>query len=468
MKKKLLFLCFVVTSTLLLSQNINNNNTKPVFFSIDLKKNVSNTTWLYIKNGFAEADSLRAKAIIVEMNTYGGEVVFADSIRTKILNTDIPVYVYIDKNAASAGALISIACDKIYMQHGGTIGAATVVDQSGSKLPDKYQSYMRATMRATAEAQGKDTIVAGNDTTYRWKRDPLIAEAMVDERTVIPNVIDSGKILTFTTEEALKFGYCDGIAGSAREIIQKEYGNVPYELVKYKPSAFDNIKGFLTSPIFQGILIMLIIGGLYFELQTPGIGFALAVSVIAAILYFAPLYIDGLAANWEILLFVVGIALIILELFAFPGFGVAGISGVVLAIGGLTLSLIGNIRFDFRPVHTDDAATALITVTIGLILSFLLILYLSSKIGSKGFFKRLALDTKLGTDSGYISVPTEPKRLVGKDGMTYTVLRPSGRVRIDDDVYDAVSLNGTFIDKDTTVRVVKYETGQLYVSEVRD
>ena len=268
MKRIHFILCLIFSALLTHSAIYGNNQAKTTFFSIDLKKNVGSTTWLYIQKGFEEAKTLNANTIIIEMNTYGGEVGFADSIRTKILNSDIPVIVFIDNNAASAGALISIACKKIYMRKGATIGAASVVDQTGQKLPDKYQSYMRATMRATAEAHGKDTIIMGNDTIYKWKRDPLIAEAMVDERTVIENVTDSGKVLTFTTEEAIKHNYCDGMAENIKEVIKNEIGNAEYELIKFKPTAWDNIKGFLLSPIFQGVLIMLIIGGIYFELQT--------------------------------------------------------------------------------------------------------------------------------------------------------------------------------------------------------
>ena len=133
-----------------------------------------------------------ADAVLIHMNTYGGQVDAADSMRTAILYNPIPVYVFIDNNAASAGALISIACKKIYMRKGANIGAATVVNPTGEAMPDKYQSYMRSMMRSTAEAHGQDTIVQKNDTLYKWKRDPLIAEAMVDERVAIPNLIDTG------------------------------------------------------------------------------------------------------------------------------------------------------------------------------------------------------------------------------------------------------------------------------------
>lgn len=439
-------------------------NEIPVVFKINLQKDIGGATWVYTQKGFEKANRAESSAILIHMNTYGGEVLYADSIRTKILNSKIPVYVFVDNNAASAGALIAIACDKIYMREGGTIGAATVVNQSGEKMPDKYQSYMRATMRATAEAHGKDTIISGNDTLYKWKRDPLIAEAMVDERTVIPNVNDSGKILTFTTLEAVKNGYCDGVAETVEEVIGNFMGYDKFELISYEPTFWDEIKGFFLSSLIQGILIMLIIGGIYFELQTPGVGFPLIVAILAAVLYFVPLYIDGLAANWEILLFIVGIGLIALELFVIPGFGIAGISGIVLVITGLTLSLLGNVNFNFEFVDANAIGIALITVTAGLFLGFVVVIYISTRIGSKGLLRKVALNATLDNESGYVAVSLDERNLIGKTGRAKTVLRPSGKVEVEGRVYDAVSEHG-FIEKGTVVHVVRYETGQIYVEE---
>lgn len=456
----------IITTSLfitVLSLFLHANATEKIIYKIDIKKEIGSTTWLYIQKGFVEAIEKKADAVLIHMNTYGGEVLYADSIRTKILNADLPVYVFIDNNAASAGALISIACDKIFMRPGGSIGAATVVNQTGEEMPDKYQSYMRATMRATAEAHGQDTIILGNDTTYKWKRDPLIAEAMVDERTVVPNLIDSGKTLTFTALEAQKFGYCDGIAANVDEVITKYLQFESYQLITFQPTTIDNVKGFLMSSIFQGILIMLIIGGIYFELQTPGIGFPLAIAIAAALLYFAPLYIEGLAANWEILIFIIGLVLIALEIFVIPGFGVAGVSGIVLVLAGLTLSLLNNVDFDFEPVETGGIGKAMLTVTAGVALGFGLVLYLSSRIGAKGIFRNIALNTNLENKAGYVGVPMEFEAMVGKSGVARTDLRPSGKVTIDGVTYDAVSEDG-FTSKDAIIHVVKYEMGQVYVS----
>ena len=458
MKRYFLY-SLIIGLFLMMNQSVKADN---LIFKIDIKKEIGSTTWLYIQEGFREANEKNASAILIHMNTYGGEVVYADSIRTKILNSTIPVYVFVDNNAASAGALISIACDKIFIRPGGSIGAATVVNQTGEQMPDKYQSYMRATMRATAEAQGKDTVIQDGDTIIKWKRDPLIAEAMVDDRTVIPGIIDSGKTLTFTALEAVKYGYAEGIANNVDEVITKFLMIKDYTLETFRPTTFDNLKGFLMSTFMQGILIMLIIGGIYFELQTPGIGFPLGVAITAAVLYFAPLYMDGLAANWEILIFVIGLVLLAVEIFVIPGFGLAGISGIVLIFSGLVLSLLDNVDFDFTGVNTSKIARAMFTVTVGIGAGFGLMIYLSSKIGAKGLFRNVALKTSMENASGYIGVPMEQKELIGKSGTAHTDLRPSGRVEVAGQIYDAVSDEG-FIEKNSSVRIVKYETGQIYV-----
>ena len=431
---------------------------RKLVYQIDIKKEINNTTRIYLRNGLEEAKLLGADAVLLHMNTYGGLLEAADSMRTAILYNPIPVYVFIDNNAASAGALISIACEKIFMRKGANIGAATVVNQTGAALPDKYQSYMRSMIRSTAEAHGKDTIIQEKDTTFRWKRDPLIAEAMVDERVVVPNLIDSGKVLTFTADEALEWKYCDGIAETPDEVITKYLGYNDYELKTYKPSWEDDLKGFLMNPMLQSLLIIIIIGGIYFEMQTPGPGFPSAAAVVAAILYFAPLYIDGLAQNWEILVFILGLLLIAVEIFIIPGFGIAGISGIIFLIVGLTLSLLNNTDFNFEEVSTKEIGEATLTVLIGLGLGFVLMIWLSNKIGTKGMMRKVALHKDLEDAHSSPSLTS----LIGKEGTAFTVLRPSGKVMIDNELYDGVSESG-FIEKGTKVEVVRFENAQVYV-----
>lgn len=425
-------------------------------------------TWRQTKQAFDAADSLNADLMLIHMNTYGGTVLDADSIRTKILNSPIPVYVFIDNNAASAGALISVACDSIYMRPGGSIGAATVVNQTGQQMPDKYQSYMRSTMRATAEAHGGDTIISGQDTTFRWFRDPKIAEAMVDERVYIPGIIDTGKVLTFTPAEAMKYGFCEGQADNVAEVLEL-IGISDFEIVEYKPTVLEKIIGFLVNPMVSGLLIMAILGGIYFEMQTPGIGFPLIIAITAAVAYFAPLYLEGLAANWEILLFIVGLILIAVEIFVLPGFGVAGLLGILLSFTALVLSLIDNLVFDFEGVHPEKIMSALTTVVVALFGGFMLSLVLSKKLftANSGAFKNLSLHSIQDKNEGFVGVDTSYRSLVGQEGVAYTTLRPSGKVKIDGKLYDAVSGLG-MIDRGDKIIVIRTESAQVYVEKKSD
>ena len=439
---------------------------KFLVYKYDIKEQIAKPVWRTTQIAFDEANELNADLVIIHMNTYGGLVDMADSIRTKILNSKIPVYVFIDDNAASAGALISIACDSIYMKPGGKIGAATVVNQTGEQVPDKFQSYMRATMRATAEAQGKDTTIIGNDTIIEWRRNPAIAEAMVDPEMYVPEVSDTGKVLTFTAEEALQHNFNEGIVDNIEELLQHA-GVEEYELKEYTATTVSILIGLLLSPMIQSLLIMGIIGGLYFELQSPGIGFPLIISGLAATLYFAPLYLQGMADNWELLAFIVGVILIAVEIFAIPGFGVAGATGLLLVIGGLSMALIDNVVFDSGdvPLILDTLMKALGLVVVSLFLSLILSLYLGKRFFTSNMFSHFALNKTQKTEEGYIGVESKNILLVGKKGIAHTVLRPSGMVEIEGEFYDAMSVLG-FIDKGTKVKVRSYETGQIHVEKV--
>ena len=235
-------------------------------------------------------------------------------------------------DAASAGALISIACDSIYMAPGASIGAATVVNGTdGAAAPDKYQSYMRSMMRSTAEATG---------------RNPQIAEAMVDEKLVVPGLSDDQSVITFSVSEAIQNGFCEGEFSSQKAILEAQ-NLKSAQVIAYEEKTVDTIISFFLNPAVSGILILLIIGGIYFEVRTPGIGFPFAAAFIAAMLYFVPYYLNGLADNWEVAVFIIGLILIGLEVFVIPGFGIAGVSGIILTFIGLLLVMLNNNIFDF-------------------------------------------------------------------------------------------------------------------------
>ena len=450
-------LCVLFFSVIIYAQN-----SKPLIYKINIKKNIGSTTWVYLQNGLHQAKEKEADYVLLHINTYGGGVLEADSMRTAVLNSPIPVLAFIDNNAASAGALISIACDSIFMRSSGSMGAATVVSGEGEQAPDKYQSYMRGIMRATAEAQGRDTLIVGNDTTLVWKRDPKIAEAMVDQRIVVAGLVDSTQVLTLTANQAFELDYCDGIAENIDEVAYRYLQLTDYRIETYNATFYDEIKGFLTNGVVQAFLITIIVGGIYFEIKTPGLGLPTAIAITASILYFTPLYLQGYAQSWEVLVFVVGLILIVFEIFVVPGFGITGISGIFFVVAGLFLALIGNIHFDFKGIPPYQFNQAVLTLIAGLGFGVGLIIYMSSRIGKKGVFRKVALQAD---QEGYYSVPMEPDALVGKTGFAATVLRPSGKVIIDGEYYDAVADKG-FIDKGDEVIVRRYGSFQLYVIKV--
>ncbi|MGM0498161.1 MAG: NfeD family protein [Bacteroidota bacterium] len=443
------------------------SKTENFVYTFKIHQNIEPSALRLTKKAFKQAREKKADYIVVDLDTYGGLVNIADSIRSAFLGSEIPIMVFIKNNAASAGALISIAADSIYMKEGSSIGAASVVNQEGKVMPEKYQSYMRSTMRATAEAKGKKIIVDGKDTTEVWRRDPRIAEAMVDPRIAIEGITDSTEIITFTAQEAIKHGYCEAKAKNIKEVLQK--ANIKNAKIEsYEVTTMDKIIGFLISPALQGILIMLIVGGIYFEMQSPGLGFPIVAAITAAALYFAPLYLEGIAQHWEILLFIAGLILIGIELFAIPGFGVAGVAGIILVVTGLVMSMVDNVVFEHE-LHTEEALKAVFKaffiVTLSMFLGLVLSLYMGKKVLTSKRFSSLVLDSVQDKNEGYVSVDKKQKTLIGKTGVAYTVLRPGGKVNIEDEIYDAKSEIG-FIDKGEKVKVISTSSSQLYVMKI--
>lgn len=407
----------------------------------------------YVKLALEKATANQADYVIIDMDTYGGALDNADDIRTRILEYPKPIYVFVNKNAASAGALISIACDSIYMAPGASIGAATVVTGNGQAAPDKYQSYMRSMMRATAEAN---------------HRNPKIAEAMVDENlpldSTLAGIRRNGQVITMTTTEAIRFDYCEGQVTSVEEILKRNRLN-DYQLIRYEVSATEKIIAFFLNPFISGLLILLIIGGLYFELQAPGALFPIMASAIALVLYLVPYYLHGLAANWEILLFLVGVGLLAAEVFVIPGFGIAGITGLTLTFGSLILLMVNNNAFDFSPVDTSKLFNASLSVLLGLFGAILLFLFGGDRLLQTRAFRRLTLQGELRSEEGY-TASSFIESLIGQTGVSYTVLRPSGKVLINDCIYDAAT-RGDYVEQGAIIEVIAQEGVSLTVRRVR-
>ena len=419
-------------------------------FLMEIRGDIDPRMNRYVDLALDQATEVNADIILIDMDTYGGAVNDANDIRTKILEYEKPVWVFINNDAASAGALISIACDSIYMVPGANIGAATVVNGAdGSQAPDKYQSYMRSIMRSTAEENN---------------RDPLIAEGMVDDRVDIEGVTESGKIITFNTSEAIANGYCEREVASIQDILEKN-NIVDYELIKYELSGTEEVISFFLNPFVSGLLILVITAGIFFELQTPGVGFPIAAAGIALVLYLVPYYLNGLAANWEIAAFFIGFALIALEVFVIPGFGLAGIAGIVCTVGALIFMMLGNDNFNFDYVPVGEISTAATVVGIGVLGSIIVLFLFGYRLTQSKIFSRVALMTSQEKKDGYVAT-IYAEDFVGRQGTANTILRPSGRIEIEGEVYDAYT-RGEYVEAGERVVVISQEGSTLKVRVVK-
>lgn len=424
-------------------------NAKLVYV-FEINEMIAPPIWRKFKKAHQDAANKGVNVFIIQMNTYGGLVDMADSIRTRLLHSPFTTASFITNNAASAGALISLACDSIYMKAGSTIGAATVVGGGGEKQPEKMQSYFRKKMKETAQTKG---------------RNPDIAVAMVDEDFDLDSLAPAGKLLTLTSTEAVEHDICDAKVENIQQVI--DHMRVPegYTLLHQELTWVDQVIGFLINPIVSGILIMAMLGGLYFEFQSPGVGFPLGVAIVAAVLYFAPHYLEGLANHWEILLFIAGLVLIGLEVFVIPGFGVAGISGIVLCFIALVVALVPNVNFDFSPVSADQMLTSIFVVILSVIGSTVGSIALGARFIKSHMFQRLVLQ-QTGEGRGTIELTNEKKEnLVGKTGVSHSILRPGGKVEIDGTIYDALAVV-SYIDIGEPIRVVSLSGAQVIVEKL--
>ena len=421
---------------------------KPKVMVMEIKAEIDPRMLRYVKLALDHAGKINADYVIIEMDTYGGVLTDAKEIVDLIMNFKKPIWVFINSDAASAGALISIACDSIYMSPGASIGAATVVEGAGGQAaPDKYQSYMRSIMRSTAEEKG---------------RDPRIAEGMVDEKVVIDSLKQAGKVITFTTSEALRYGYCEAKVESIGQILKRNK-IITYELEYFHLSVTERIIAFFLNPFISGLLILVIIGGIYFELQTPGVGFPLFAAIVALVFYLVPYYLNGLAEYWEILALFVGIILLVLEIFVIPGFGVAGVLGMTLTVGSLVLIMLNNDFFNFDFVPLGDIVVAMFATLGGISGGALLLFFGGSRLTETKAFRRMALTDTQETNQGYTSNFNEAS-MSGKTGTAFTILRPSGKVMIEGKLFDAFT-RGEYIEKEESIEVIDTAGSALRVKK---
>ena len=397
----------------------------------------------YVRRVVDEAEKNSADAIIFRVNTFGGRLDAATQIKDAIINSSVKTIAFVDKRAISAGALITLSCEKIAMAPGGSMGASTVVDQSGHKQSEKYQSYMRSEMRATAEKNGRRTD---------------IAQGMVDERIVVPDIQDdSTKLITLTSEEAVKYKMADTILASVEQV-KRAFVGADASIVKVNTNWAEDFVRFLNHPIVSSLLIMIGLIGLYTEIKTPGWGLPGTIAVICLALFFGSGYILEIASIFEILLFVVGVVLLLLEIFVIPGFGIFGILGIIFMVAGLFLGLIS----DFSMIDWNIISKAIIQLGLTFLATFIVILILLKFLPKTVMLNKLILQDKVSGTSGYTS-ESKFADLIGVEGIAFTDLRPSGTATINGKRIDVLT-EGDYITRGTPI-LVKYTEGSKVVVE---
>ena len=385
----------------------------------------------YVLRGLKQAAQDRA-AVLIEINTFGGRADAAVEIRDYILRMDTPVIAFVRERAISAGALIAISAPHIAMARGSTIGAA-----EPRPLDEKTVSFLRAEFASTALSNN---------------RDPDIAAAMVDADVVIEGLVESGKLLTLTAHDALEFGYADVLSNYRSEVLA-HYNLDHLPVVEIERNWAERLVGFVTDPTVSQILLIVGFLGIIIELFSPGFGLPGVVGILAMGLFFGGRILAGLAGLEVIALFILGLVLLILEIFVVPGFGIVGILGL--------LSIFGSIILSF-----DSFTAALTSITITLLVVILVMILLWRRFKKSTAFKRFVLFTREEKTLGYQGV-RDYSNLLGKTGVTVSALRPAGIVKIGDHRYDVVS-DGSFISVNTEVKVVFVEGNRIVVTEKTD
>ena len=419
--------------------------TRPVVYLVPVEGTIDLGLAPFVQRVLDEASRTGSTAVLLEINTFGGRVDAAVLIRDALLRSRVRTVAFVNKRAISAGALISLAATTIVMADGGTIGAAAPVEvgqPGGAAKPvaEKTVSYVRKEFRATAESRG---------------RPPLLAEAMVDVDVEIPGVIGKGKLLTLTTEEALKHKMADFRANSV-EAALAQVGLAGADVRRAAPTWAESVLRFLTDPVVSSLLMTVGMLGILVELRTPGFGVPGIVGIACLALFFWGHWLVQLVGWEELLLVGAGLLLLAIELFVTPGFGVTGVLGLAALLGGLGLSLVG------AGATWAVILGALGRVAVSLLLALASSLVLLRFLPRLPIGRRLVLETELTARGGFASAPETDRAWLGKRGTAMSPLRPAGIAEIEGERVDVVS-DGGFVDAGDPLTVVRVDGNRIVV-----
>lgn len=419
---------FFILIALFLFFNLGFKETNNVYV-IPIEGEINKATYNFVKNKLEEIDPANTKAVIFEIDTYGGLIDQAINIKDLIISSPIPTISYVNNKAVSAGSLISIASEKVVMSSSAIIGSAEPIPNT-----EKTLSMWRGVLRDTAQLRG---------------RDPLIMEAMADKDIGIAGIIDKGKLLNLTSTEAIEYQISDGVVDSYEEILAMfNIDNV--DIIEINENIQVKITKYIASPYVASFLLTLGFVGLVIEVLTPGFGLGGTISIAGFGLYFGGNILAG-NSNWtSLILFMIGMILAVVSMIV-PGLGVPEIGSFIFIVAGVILAV-------------DSVTTAILSLSVAIILTAIISVLLI-KLGFRSqVLKKIVLDSNHSSEKGFLSTDSMAIYL-NKVGLATTDLRPSGFVEIEGQRLDALS-ESDMITKGSKVKVIKIEGSKIFVRRI--
>jgi membrane-bound serine protease (ClpP class) len=428
-------------------------------YVIPVKGETSKAQFFFIRRGIKDAEAAKADAVILDMDTYGGELDAATQMSDALGSTSVPTITYIDTNAGSAGALVSLSTQKIYMAPVSAIGAAAPVTSGGADLPstmeDKVVSYFSGYYRSVAAKNGYN---------------PNLAEAFIskDVEVKIGNTVvhPKGTLLTLSSQEAAqvingKPVLASGIASDLPDLLGK--AGLKGAIHHVEPTGFETLAFWLNT--FAPLLLLGGIVGVYVELKVGGFGVAGFAAAMCFVLFFFGSYVAGLA-GWEVVIvFAVGLSLIISEIVIHPGTIIPGLIGLLLVASSIIWAMVDHYPHEPLVPTGSMLEGPLVKLTITILLACIAIPLITRFLPDTPLFRFIALarEQPRGPSFSLRTVDSPITLSVGENGVALSILRPSGNAKFGDAIVDVIT-RGEFIEPSSPVRVLAIEGSRVVVA----
>jgi membrane-bound serine protease (ClpP class) len=448
-----LWRCFSLCLVLLGGASVFAAETGPVYV-IPVREEISGPQSVFLKRAVKEAERNHASAIVLDMDTYGGEVHAAIEEMDALLKSVVPTFTFIDSKAISAGALITLATQHVYITPGGVIGAAAPVSSTGEDLPstmtDKTISAISAVARGAAQKTGHNPDLA--DAFIRKSATLKIGEVVLDGPDTLLSLDATEATRKFDNKPLL----AEGVAGSLSEMTHM--AGLTGTVREVSPTGFERLAVWLTA--IAPLLLAVGIVAAFIEFKTPGAVIPGAVAAVCFILFFSSSYLAGLSGLEAMILFFIGVALVLSELTLHPGTIVPGLVGIFLIFTSLVWAMVDRYPGDpFLPT-SQMLMRPLINLTLAIVFASVAIYYLGKYLPKTTLFRKFVLAE---TDPrGTVIEAARQQVSPGANGTVRTTLRPSGKAEIAGDVIDVIS-RGEFIPAGEPVRVVAVEGARVVV-----